>query len=707
VPNKAAPAPHAQNFDLDTARLAAIIDSSDDAIVSKDLKGIIITWNRAAERMFGYTSQEAVGRSIRMIIPADRQAEEDDVLGRIVLGLQVDHFETIRQRKDGSLIPISLSISPIRDATGCIIGASKIARDISDRKEAERQAERNRRQTSFLSGLSVALSKSRDHNQTLKTLAEFAVPSIADWCAVDVLTPDGQLARLTTAHVDPKKVRLTDDLRRRQATDSPYSPEHVVRTGEPAIVPLISDALLVAAAKGDEERLAALRQLGLVSYICIPIRAHNVTLGTMTLATGESKRQYNEDDLHFVEDVASRTALAMENARAFEQLKAADRLKEDFLATLSHELRTPLNAVLGYARMLKSGVIGSEKVPQALDVIERNATSLSQIVEDVLDVSRIISGKVRLNVQPVNLATVLTEALASVQPAADAKGVSVEKLFDSHVGPVAGDPDRLQQVIWNLISNAVKFTPRGGRIQLRLLPVNSHIEIIVSDTGIGIPATFLPHIFERFRQAESGTTRRHGGLGLGLAIARHIVEMHGGTIHASSEGQDRGATFCVQLPVMIVHPEVRSESERVHPRVSKQAANRFAVELAGVRVLAVDDDPDALAMLQDILEAAGADVSTAFSGEQALKALATNVPDVLISDLGMPNMDGFELIRKIRDSDNPTARSLPAAALTAYARSEDRTKALRAGFGIHLSKPVDPGELVAAVAAMARSGQRR
>jgi len=685
-------------------RLAAIVDSSDDAIVSKDLDGIITSWNKAAERMFGWTSEEVVGKSIRIVIPADRQAEEDQVLGRIRQGLPVEHFETIRQRKDGSQFPISLTVSPIRDKTGRLIGASKIARDITERKEAEALAERTSRRALFLAKISEALNQSLASDETLTALASLAVPQIADWCAVDVVGPDGTLERLATAHVNPAKVALANEIRARYGGDpaSPYSPETVMRSGTSVLLPFISDDILKAASHGDEVRLRMMRDMGLVSYLCVAMIARSRPLGTITLATAESMRRYNADDARFAEDVASRAALAVENSRAYEQMQAANRLKDEFLATLSHELRTPLNAVLGYARMLRSGVVSEEKIPHALDVVERNATSLTQIVEDVLDVSRIVSGKVRLQVQPVLLSKVTGDAVTTVQPAADAKGVSIQCLFDSKGGPVLGDPERLQQVIWNLVSNAVKFTPRGGRVQVRVMPVNSHVEIVVSDTGIGMPAAFVPHVFERFRQAEGGTTRRHGGLGLGLAIARHMVEMHGGTIDAASDGENKGSTFRVKLPLLVAHAETQPEAQRVHPRAVQAQPQIVLPDLSNVRVLVVDDDTDALAMLREILETSGATVDTAFSAEQALAVLAQHHPDAMISDLGMPVMDGFDLIRRIRASKEPRIASIPAAALTAYARSEDRAKALRAGFGMHLAKPVDPAELVAAVAAMTR-----
>jgi len=681
----------------------AIVDSSDDAIVSKDLNGMIQTWNRAAERLFGYTADEAVGKHITLIIPDDRRSEEDLVIGGIRMGQTVEHFETIRRRKDGTLVPISLTVSPIRDDQGRVIGASKIARDISERRRFEAIADRAASRDAFLAGLSTALTRSLDYKQSLRTLATFAVPRIADWCAVDIVDDEGEVVRLAVAHVDPAKAELALRIRDRyEDPESPNSPIRIIRTGTPALIPDITDEMIVASARGDTERIELVRSLGVASYLCVPMIAHDRTLGAITFAIGASGRRFTNDDLRFAEDVASRAALAVENAQAFEQLEVANRLKDEFLATLSHELRTPLNAILGYARMLRSGAITTERTSQAMDVIERNATSLAQIVEDVLDVSRIISGKTRLQVQAVTLADVVRDAVATLTPAADAKGVRLHAILDSHVGSVSGDPDRLQQVVWNLLSNAVKFTPRGGRVQVALQPVNSHVEIVVSDTGIGIPRDFLPFIFERFRQADSTTTRRHGGLGLGLAIARHIVELHGGTIQATSEGEGKGATFRVRLPLMIARAE-RAGVDRVHPRHERRGdPARVMPTLNGVHVLAVDDDEDALALLRDILQTAGARVTTVASAAAALERLEADRPNVLVADLGLPVMDGFDLINRVRASRDPRLRHIPATALTAYARSEDRARALRSGFEMHLAKPIDPAELVAAVAALAR-----
>jgi len=681
--------------------LSSIVQSSDDAIVSKDLHSIVTSWNPAAERMFGYTSSEMVGQSIRAIIPEDRQHEEDEVLARIRAGESVDHFETVRRRKDGTLVDISLSISPIRDESGTIVGASKIARDISERLRAQAEQERNRQQAIFLSRLSATFATSFEPKQILMSLANLSVPYFADWCAVDLRQPNGPIERLALVHVEPAKVQLVSRLRERyENPKSPTSPTAVIRTGTAAIALNITDAMLVDVAKDDAERLRLLRSLELVSYLCLPLKVHGRTIGAVTMAMAESGRHFDDDDVRIAEDAASRAALAVDNARAYEQLQAANQLKDEFLATLSHELRTPLNAILGYARMLRSGVLKEERKEQALETVERNATTLTQMVEDVLDVSRIAAGKIRLHVQPVDLAVVLRDALATITPAAEAKGVRLESILEPHVGPVSGDPDRLQQVFWNLLSNAVKFTPRAGRVQLRLQRVNSHIEVTVSDTGIGIPEDFLPHLFERFRQGDSTTTRIHGGLGLGLAIARRIVELHGGRIAALSPGEGKGATFRVELPVMIIHAEVDSNL-RVHPHSeARSVAVEFAT-LPDICVLAVDDDTDALGLVREILESAGAKVRTATSARAALALIEEEVPDVMVSDLGMPGMDGYELIQRVRQMEGP-AKELPTAALTAYARSEDRAKALRLGFEMHLAKPIDPSELIAAVASLAR-----
>ena len=687
------------------ARLAAIVESSDDAIVAKDLNGTITSWNRAAERLFGYTADEAIGQSIRLIIPHSHQHEEDTILERIRRGENIHHFETIRCRKDLSCLPISVTVSPIRDRAGTIIGASKIARDISERKHAEALAQRVQREAEFVARMAEALSGTLDYEARLRGFVELAVPALADWAALDILESDGRIRRLVVAHADAGKRELGTEIRRRYEDPiTPCNARQVIRTGKGVLLPEVTDALIADAAHGDEARCELMRTLGLASCICVPLTTNQGTFAALTLATAESGRQYNDDDLHFAEDVAARAALMVDNARAYAELKQASGLKDEFLATLSHELRTPLNAILGYARMLRAGMLTPDKLQRTFETIERNTMSLTSMVEDILDVSRVISGKMRLNMQSVDLRLVVHDAVTTVMPAAEAKQIRLETTVDPQGGAVSGDPDRLRQVVWNLLSNAVKFTPKHGRIQVRLERVNSSVEIVVSDTGVGIRPEFLPHIFERFRQAESGAAREHTGLGLGLAIVRNLVELHGGTVDASSGGEGRGATFRVRLPLRIVHPAWQLEPARVHPRQGDLGPSSIAdlPDLSDTHVLAVDDDPDALRLLKEILETVGATVSTATSGRAALEIVSTDRPDVLVADLGLPGMDGFELIQQLRNSDGPAGRTIPAAALTAYARSEDRAKALKSGFEMHLAKPIDPAELIAAVKALAR-----
>jgi PAS domain S-box-containing protein len=390
--------------------------------------------------------------------------------------------------------------------------------------------------------------------------------------------------------------------------------------------------------------------------------------------------------------------------QALRQAEDANRTKDEFLATLSHELRTPLTSILGWARMLSSGRLDEASAARALETIERNAKAQSQLIEDILDVSRVITGKLRLEVQPVNLVAVIESAINAVLPAADAKGIRLQRLLDTEASIVSGDPARLQQAIWNLLSNAIKFTPKDGRVQVKLERVNSHVEIIVTDDGQGVSHDILPHVFERFRQADSSMTRAHGGLGLGLAIVRHLVEMHGGTVRAESDGEGQGATFTIKLPLVLMRSfDVRraSDAERVHPTESSDVPFDCPPELEGLRLLVVDDEADTRTLLKAVLEQCGASVVAVASAGEALAALKESRPDVLISDLGMPGEDGYALIKKVRALSAEDGGQTPSAALTAYARVEDRMKVLRAGFQIHIPKPVEPAELITVVANLA------
>jgi len=519
------------------ALLAAVVESSDDAIITKTLDGKITSWNASAARLLGHTAAEIIGQPITVLIPPDRQEEERHIIASLRAGKRIEHYETVRVAKDGRLIEVALTISPLRDQTGEIVGASKILRDVTERKRIERE----------LQGLLA------ERNQILAS---------------------------------------------------------------------------ERAARSEAERLSA--------------------------------------------------------------------SKDEFLALLSHELRTPLNAILGWTQILRNGSVASANFDKGLGVIERNVRAQTQLVDDLLDMSRIISGQMRLEVQPVMPYAFVQGAVESARPAADARGVRLEAILDPGAGPVSGDANRLQQVVWNLISNAIKFTPRGGHVQVNFERVNSNIEICVADSGIGIQPGFLPHIFERFRQADATTTREHGGLGLGLSIVKHIVELHGGTVVANSDGEGQGATFRVRLPVAVSRWNPNRSHE--HPRSSQRLAVPFVnADLSNLVVLVVDDDPDSRDLLHRLLSDCGATVTAAASAAEALAATDNQRPDLLISDIGMPETDGYQLLRSLRANSDVR---FPAIALTAFARSEDRTRALLAGFVAHVSKPVEPAELIATVAAV-------
>ncbi|QEH37491.1 Sensory/regulatory protein RpfC [Aquisphaera giovannonii] len=399
-----------------------------------------------------------------------------------------------------------------------------------------------------------------------------------------------------------------------------------------------------------------------------------------------------------------RERLLRQAEAAKEEAEAANRMKDEFLAVLSHELRTPLNAIIGWARILRTPGIGEEDRAEGLDVIDRNAKVQAQLIEDLLDISRIITGKLVLDVQRVDLGEVVGAALDAVAPAAQAKGIRITKVLDPSAGPVSGDPNRLQQVVWNLLTNAVKFTPGGGQVQVLLERVNSHVELSVIDTGQGIAPEFLPHAFDRFRQADGSTTRRHGGLGLGLSIVKQLAEMHGGSVRVKSPGEGQGSTFVVALPIAAVLPEQAGPARPGQPGVAPSSDPCEGNQLGGLRVLLVDDEPDARHLMSRVLGGCGADVEAASSVAEALDRIGDFRPDVLISDIGMPERDGYDLIRNVRRIFS--AKDLPAAALTAFARPEDRMRAMRAGFQVHVAKPVDPEELVAVVATLAaRTGQ--
>jgi PAS domain S-box-containing protein len=702
--------------------LSAIIESADDAIISKTLEGIITSWNKGAERIFGYKAEEVIGKSVTILIPADHPDEEPSILARLRAGERIEHYETVRVRKDGSLVDISLTVSPIRGHDGRIVGASKIARDITLRKRAEEQVREQAEIIETVNRLGQTLAGELDLHRLMQAVTDAATDvSGARFGSFfyNVLNEAGETYMLYTLAGVPAEASAHFSM--------PRNTDILAPTFKGGGTVLISDVKKEPRyGKNSPYYGMAEGHLSVTSYLAVPVVSRSGEVYGGLFFGHPDEGVFTEREARIVEGLAAQASVAMDNARLFEAVQRAraeaeqaaaekerlyrearesSRLKDEFLATVSHELRTPLTAILGWAHMLRTGQFDGNSALRAFETIERNARAQSQLIDDLLDVSSIITGKLRIDVRQVSPDSFVEAAVEAIRPAAEAKGVRVQKIMDTGVVTVSGDPVRLQQVVWNLLANAIKFTPRGGRVQVRLERVDSHIEIAVTDTGAGIAPEFLPHVFDRFRQADQRTTRQHGGMGLGLAIVRHLVELHGGTVSAESAGEGQGSTFRVLLPVVPVYQMV-VESGRVHPAARETLPSYDCVErLDGVRVLVVDDEPDARELLKVGLGQCGAEVIVAGSVAEGLEAMRAAAPDLLISDIGMPGEDGYEMIRRVRALPDESGGRVPAIALTAYARVEDRMQALRAGYQMHVPKPVEIAELVAVAASLVQRGR--
>jgi PAS domain S-box-containing protein len=695
--------------------LATTLQSIGDAVIATDNDGRVTFMNGVAERLTGWTEAEAHGRDLTEVFAIfselTREAVESPVAKVLregtVVGL-ANH--TLLRAKNGAEIPIDDSGAPIKDNRGEVYGVVLVFRDVT----AEKRAEKRR---AFLARAMETLVSSLDYRETLKRVAELAVPELADWVTVDLLEPESTLTRqVAVAHVDPEKVRFAREIGQQYPPNrnEDNGTMRVMRTGKSELYPEIPSALVEAAAR-DANHLRILRELKLESAMVVALRSEGGrTLGAMTFVYADSGRRYSADDLSFAEDFARRAVMAIENARAVseveaartrersmrEQAELANTAKDHFLATVSHELRTPLNVILGWSVVLREREAPPD-FQRALGVIERNARAQARLIEDVLDVSRIISGKLALALRAVNVGEAVRAAVDGMRPAADAKGIRLDAsdVSDERTMTITADADRLQQILWNLLANAVKFTPKDGAITVSAERVGSEVCIQVSDTGEGIRAGVLPYVFEAFRQADSSTTRRHGGLGLGLSLVKQIAAAHGGTAHASSPGEGRGATFVVRLPARaateaVIRPSQSGEVPSLTPA-------RRGGRLDGLSVLVVDDELDARDLVSATFQGAGAIVHQAASASEALGQIEAHHPAILVSDIGMPHEDGYALLRKIRALPAERGGRIPALALTAYARPDDAARALEAGYQRHVCKPVDPFELVEVVAELA------
>ena len=704
--------------------LHAIIESADDAIISKTLDGTLTSWNKAAESILGYTAEEVVGKSVLMLIPEERRDEETMILSNIRAGRRVEHFQTVRLRKDGTRINVALTISPIKDAEGNIVGASKILRDITrikriedERGVVQKRLEEETEIVEAINRIGAILSAELEQDKLVQIVTDAATDLTgAEFGAFfyNVLDASGGSYMLYALSGVPRE--KFENFPMPRATDlfgPTFRGEATIRLADVKKDPRY----------GKHGPYFGMPEghLPVTSYLAVSVTSRDGTVIGGLFFGHHLEGVFTERHERIVEGLAGQIAIAMDNSRLYEQAREAlreremllerereareqaeiaSRAKDEFLGLLSHELRTPLNSILGWTRILSSQNLDAESATQALETIDRNAKLQARLIDDMLDVSRIISGKLRLDAQPVDLTTVINAAIETLRPAADAKQIRMYVTLDFGNANVLGDPVRLQQVVWNLVANAIKFIPRGSSVRISLRRVNSHVEIKVSDTGPGIDKDFLPHVFERFRQADSGTNKRYSGLGLGLSIVRHLVELHGGTVEAVNGEDGTGAVFTVKLPVMVVSrpiEEMVRQPEELKPIASSGLAFDCPPDLAGLKILAVDDEPDSRALLRMLFEACGADVHLCSSAADALEALDKFEPDVLVSDIGMPEEDGYSLIKRIREKEATTGKRLPAVALTAFARAEDRFQALQAGYNMHVAKPVEPAELALVV----------
>ncbi len=596
---------------------------------------------------------------------------------------------------------LQLSIDEFDVLAKCLsVGVAQAATE--DIKYRDEQSAAQRATVEFLAKAGELLSSSLDYRSTLSRLTALIVPSLADCCVVHL---DGNAPEdMSIAHVNPAKIELAREIHRRFSLvpDAPHGLLAVARTGEPELVREADSRYLEQIARS-REHLSLLEQFDARSWMVVPLRVQGNLFGALAFSYGESGRRYSEEDLLLATELARRAAIAIDNARLYElsqqersRVEAATRAKDEFVAVVSHELRSPLNAVLGWVRLLRGGALTEERRSHALEIIEKNASAQNRLIADLLDVSRILTGKLRINGAQMDLANVVDMAVEALRPAAEAKRIELTVDLDRANALMRGDSDRLQQVILNLLANAVKFTPKGGRVSVSLQRVESDLELVVEDSGEGIPASLLSQVFDSFRQSDTASSRRHGGLGLGLSIAKHIVELHGGTIEARSQGAGQGSTFLVSLPISSLISSTVGIS-RV-PATQPQSNDVSSPgDLAGIRVLVVDDETDARELVAYVLETCGAEVRAAASAAAALEELEAYTPHLIISDIGMPDVDGYTLIRSVRTLAAAGKARIPAIALTAFARNEDRTRALVEGFNVHITKPVEPAALVQAV----------
>ena len=657
----------AEHLRQSEGRFRLLVESVRDyAIFMLDPAGRVLTWNAGAERFKGYRAEEILGSHFSRFYPPDAlarglPAHELEMAAR--LGSFED--EGWRVRKDGSLFWANVVITAMRDADGTLVGYAKVTRDLTQRRNHEEQL--------------------RQSEERFRLLVE----GVSEY-AIFMLDVNGRIASWNVGAQRIKGYAAEEIIGQHISI---FYPQEARDSGWP------DHELQQASEKGSFVDTGwRVRKDGSRLWANVTITALRDGVGRL-LGFAKLTRDLTENKRVEAIELANEEREQLLDAERSARMAAqrATRVKDEFLATLSHELRTPLSAILGWTQiLLRDDIPAATDQRRAIQVIDRNARAQVQLIDDLLDLSRIMAGKIRLDLQEVSMPDIVQKAIDSALPTAQAKGIQLTSLLEPSNTGVSADSARLQQVVWNLLSNAIKFTPRGGQVEVLLQRVNSHVELSVADTGIGIPASFLPLVFDRFSQRDSSSTRARGGLGLGLAICKQLVELHDGSIRVASAGEGHGSTFFVDLPAS----PGQADETRGHPSVEAEAIDATTLpRLEGVHAFAIDDEPDAREVLTHVLEGQGAVVTAFSSAHDALVALRSTRPGVIVSDVGMPGMDGYQMIRALRATESRESR-IPALALTAFARAEDRKRSLQAGFQAHLAKPFDVAELVLMVASL-------
>ncbi|HVF56348.1 MAG TPA: ATP-binding protein [Pyrinomonadaceae bacterium] len=701
------------------ARLRLILDAVTAPISYVDAAERYCFNNKAYDTWLGRPHAELRGKSMLEVLGEPVYDEVNSFIEEALSGKETK-FERSLLYPDGSTRYVQVAFTPDVDERGVVHGFVISVGDLTERMRAE-ETLRTAEQRAFkeyeqllnrLTHLAESLGTALDHLNIFRDLRDFAcssVPCIGIF--ISLYDPERDVRVACYAWGDDEEVDVSQLPPMPITKEGPNS--RAVRTGR---IVITNNDYMNTQRGHPSVVIGTDNGLRPQSSMIVPMATMGRIVGTVEVQSYEAEA-YKPEHVTAMRMAANLAAVAIENMRLLEHETSAraaaeesSRLKDEFLAMLSHELRTPLTAILGWSNMLRAGQLDEATRKTAAEIIERNARSQQQLIDDILDVSRIVTGYLRFNAEPMDVRPVVRAAIDTMRPAATARRIELQALFDPQLGPVIGDARRLQQVVWNLLANAIKFTPIGGRVNVSVERAASHVRITVADTGVGIKSGFLPFVFDRFRQGDQSPTRAFGGLGLGLAIVRHLVELHGGTVRASSDGEGHGATFVVELPSPVAAETTFPVSTRdagALPRTAPDARDPDSPPaLMGMRVLVVDDERDTLDLIELILRQNGAEVTSVTSAGAAVAALAEVKPDVLLSDIGMPGEDGYSLLRRVRALGPELGGRTPAIALTAYAGEPDRVLAFAAGFQLHVPKPIDPAELVAMIATLAAAGEK-